>query len=101
MCTTQVECMSRHHPSIHPSIFFLKKDGWIGPRADKEKKKQEVLSITIMCTYDFGGCWGFISAPFLILRKKGGLVSSSLLKPIGLGFRVSCHLVHVIGTFRV
>jgi hypothetical protein len=24
------------HPSIHPFIFFLKKDGWIGPRVDKD-----------------------------------------------------------------
>jgi hypothetical protein len=74
-------CPSIIHPSIHPSIhLFFKKDGWIGPRADKAKKKKKnkarstfaLPSITIMCTYDFGGCWGFISAPFSILEKRGG-----------------------------
>jgi len=47
-------------------MFFLKKDGWIGPRADKEKRKARstfaLPSITIMCTYDFGGV-GALSWP--------------------------------------
>jgi hypothetical protein len=75
-------CSSIIHPSIHSSIhLFLKKDGWIGPRADKAKKKKNKVrstfalpSITIICTYDFGGVGGFISAPFSILEKRGGLV---------------------------
>ncbi len=72
MCTTWVECVSKHHTSIHPSIHPL--GHYLGPILDTRKK------------------------------KKGGLISLGLLKPKlvqGLGFRVSCHLVHVIGAFRV
>jgi hypothetical protein len=66
---------------------------WAKGRQGKKKKNKArntfaLPSITIMCTYDFGGVGGFILAPFSILEKRGGLVSLGLLKPIGLGFRV-------------
>jgi hypothetical protein len=48
---------------------------WTKGRQGKKKKKKSTFalpSITIMCTYDFGGVGGFISAPFSILEKREG-----------------------------
>jgi hypothetical protein len=105
MCTTRIERVSRYHPSIH---LFLKNGGWIGPRADKGKKKEArrafaIPSITIMCTYDFGSV-GALSQPHSQYSKKerrGPFFFEFIEAKIGLGFRVSCHLVNVIRTFRV
>ncbi len=47
-----------------------------GGKKKKKKKKEEARStfalpsITIMCTYDFGGVGAFMSAPFSILEKR-------------------------------
>ncbi len=78
-----------------------------------KKKKNKVRStfalpsITIMCTYDFGGVGGFISAPFSILEKRGGLVSFRFIEANwfrvqgfqGLGFHVIQFML--LKTFRV
>jgi hypothetical protein len=80
----------------------------LGQGQTREEKKEArrafaIPSITIMCTYDFGSV-GALSQPHSQYSKKerrGPCFFEFIEAKIGLGFRVSCHLVNVIRTFRV